>query len=103
MNIFVYMLRCSDNSYYVGLTRKGLDQRIAEHHAGRFPGYTHSRRPIELVWSADFLWLTDAIACARRIKGWRREKKEALIRGDYEALKVLAKTARNSHPSTGSG
>jgi putative endonuclease len=103
MNIFVYMLRCNDNSYYVGLTRKGLDQRIAKHHAGHFPGYTHSRRPVELVWSADFLWLTDAIACERRIKGWRREKKEALIRGDYKALKALAKTARNPHPSTGSG
>ena len=38
MNIFVYMLRCSDNSYYIGLTRKGLDERIAEHHSGRFRG-----------------------------------------------------------------
>ena len=103
MNVFVYMLRCNDNSYYVGLTRAGLDKRIAEHQSGRFRGYTHSRRPIELVWSADFLWLKDAIACERRIKGWRREKKEALIRGDYEALKVLAKTARNPHPSTSSG
>jgi predicted GIY-YIG superfamily endonuclease len=103
LNIHVYILRCRDGSYYVGLTRAGLDARIADHQSGRFPGYTHSRRPVDLVWSADFLWLTDAIACERRIKGWRREKKEALIRGNYEALKMLARTAKPPHPSTSSG
>jgi len=105
MQIFVYMLRCRDGSYYVGLTRTGLDQRIADHHSGRFPGYTHARRPVELVWSADFQFLKDAIACERRIKGWRREKKEALIRGDHAALPELARTARPhpSPPSTSSG
>jgi len=103
MNIHVYMLLCSDGSYYVGLTRTGLDQRVAQHRDGTFPGYTHGRRPVKLVWSADFQWLKDAIACERRLKGWRREKKEALIRGDYGALPALAKTARPPHPSTGSG
>ena len=102
MNIFVYMLRCRDNSYYVGITRSGLDKRVAEHQSGHFPGYTASRRPVELVWSADFQWLKDAIACERRLKGWRRAKKEALIRGDYQALKTLARTAK-PHPSTSSG
>ena len=102
MNIFVYMLRCRDKSYYVGLTRGGLDKRVAEHQSGHFPGYTSSRRPVELVWSADFQWLKDAIACERRIKGWRREKKEALIRGDYKTLRALARTAK-PHPSTSSG
>ena len=103
MKIFVYMLRCSDQSYYVGLTRDGLDSRIADHQSGRYPGYTHSRRPVALVWSTDFIWLKDAMACERRIKGWRRAKKEALIRGDYEALRSLARTAKIPHPSTSSG
>ena len=103
VKIFVYMLRCADGSYYVGLTREGLDKRLAEHRSGRFGGYTHSRRPVELVWSADFQWLKDAIACERRIKGWRREKKEALIRGEYHLLPELARTARRPHPSTSSG
>jgi len=102
VKIFVYMLRYRDHSYYVGLTRGGLDKRITEHRSGHFPGYTSSRRPVELVWSADFQWLKDAITCERRIKGWRREKKEALIRGDYDALKALARTAK-PHPSTSSG
>ena len=94
MQIFVYMLRWADNSYYVGLTRAGLDKRLGEHHSGTYRGYTFSRRPVELVWSQEFQWLTDAIACERRIKGWRREKKEALIRGDYALLSRLAKTAK---------
>jgi len=103
MDIHVYMLRCRDGSYYVGVTRSGLDKRLAEHQSGRFPGYTHARRPVTLVWAQDFQWLKDAIACERRIKGWRREKKEALIRGDYAALPGLARTARSPHPSAGSG
>lgn len=103
MKIFVYMLRCADGSYYVGLTRDGLDNRLAEHQSGRFAGYTYRRRPVELVWSADFQWLKDAIACERRVKGWRREKKEALMRGDYHVLPGLARTAKRPHPSTSSG
>ncbi len=103
MQIYVYMLQCSDGSYYVGLTRDGLEKRLAEHHGGRYPGHTHTRRPVKLVWSQDFQWLKDAIACERRIKGWRREKKEALVRGDYEALSALSRTAKRPPPSTGSG
>ncbi len=103
MQIFVYMLRCRDGSYYVGLTREGLDRRISEHQEGRFQGYTHGRRPVELVWAEEFQWLKDAIECERRLKGWRREKKEALIKRDYEALRPLSRTAKTPHPSTSSG
>src|SRR5438067_13894288 len=95
MQIFVYMLRCSDGSYYVGLTREGLDKRIGEHQFGTFKGYTYWRRPVALVRSQEFQWLTDAIRCERQLKGWRREKKEAIIRGDYEALAELSRTANS--------
>jgi putative endonuclease len=94
MDIHVYMLRCADGSYYVGLTRAGIAKRLAEHNDGVFDGYTSRRRPVTLVWSQDFLVLTQAIACERRLKGWRREKKEAVIRGDYEALRSLSRTAK---------
>src|SRR5215469_5827635 len=103
MQIFVYMLRCRDGSYYVGLTRDGLDKRIGEHHEGKYPGYTSKRRPVELVWAEEFQRLTDAIVCERRLKGWRREKKEALIKRDYDKLRSLSRTAKNPHPSTSSG
>ena len=87
----VYMLRCADGSYYVGSARLGLERRLSEHNSGAFGGYTSRRLPVELVWSQHFLDITDAIAVERQIKGWSRVKKEALIRGDYGAVKTLAK------------
>ncbi|MEF3367718.1 GIY-YIG nuclease family protein [Methylocystis sp. 9N] len=86
----VYILRCADGSYYTGLTRKEIETRISEHNAGINADYTSQRRPVKLAWSAHFELLTDAIAMERRIKGWTRAKKEALIRGDYDALPALA-------------
>jgi len=68
-----------------------LDQRIGEHNAGTYGGYTSTRRPVTLVWAQHFLLITDAIDVERQIKGWSRAKKEALIRGDYDAIKVLSK------------
>jgi putative endonuclease len=91
---FVYMLRCGDGSYYVGSTRASLERRVAEHNAGTFGGYTARRRPVELVFAEEFANITDAIAVERQLKGWRREKKEALIRGDVGALQTLASRAR---------
>jgi putative endonuclease len=87
----VYMLRCSDGSYYVGSARLGLDRRLSEHNNGTYGGYTSKRLPVVLVWSEHFLNITDAIAVERQIKGWSRTKEKALIRGDYELLRVLAK------------
>ena len=99
MTIYVYILRCSDGSYYVGGTRSILDQRISEHNAGKYGGYTSSRRPVKLVYHESFTNAVDAIAAERRLKGWSRAKKEALIRGDFDALKRLAKAGskKQSH------
>ncbi|WP_420345079.1 GIY-YIG nuclease family protein [Pelagibius sp.] len=94
MAAFVYILRCADGSYYVGSTRKSLEERVVEHSNGLLGGYTRSRRPVVLVWSQSFERITDAIAMERRVKGWRREKKEALIRGDTAALPDLAARRR---------
>ena len=64
---------------------------MAEHNAGHYGGYTASRRPVMLVFSQWFERITDAIAAERQIKGWSRAKKEALIRGDLGALRLLSK------------
>jgi putative endonuclease len=93
MTAFVYMLRCADGRYYVGSTRQSLEGRIAEHNAGTFGGFTKSRRPVELVFHEPFERIDDAIASERRIKGWSRAKKEALMRGDWESLRRLARPA----------
>jgi putative endonuclease len=88
---FLYIVRCADGSYYAGTARGGLERRIAEHNEGYFGGYTAARRPVSLVFSQWFDRITDAIAAERQVKGWSRAKKEALIRGDFDALRVLAK------------
>jgi len=88
---FVYILRCADGSYYCGTARQGLERRIAEHDSGTLEGYTSTRRPVTLVYSEWFQRITDAIAAERQIKGWSRAKKEALIRGDFGALRTLSK------------
>ncbi len=90
MSAFVYVLRCADGSYYVGSTRASLDERVGQHNAGSFGGYTARRRPVTLVFAQEFQRITDAIAAERQLKGWTRAKKEALIRGDYDALSALA-------------
>ena len=90
MHIFVYMLRCSDGSYYVGSTRASLEQRVSQHNTGHFGGYTAKRRPVTLVFQQDFQRITDAIAAERQLKGRSRAKKEALVRGDYDTIKALA-------------
>ena len=90
MTAFVYILRCNDGSYYVGSTRD-LENRVDKHNAGFYGGYTARRRPVELVHSQEFGRIEDAIAAERQIKGWNRAKKEALMRGDFVALKALSK------------
>jgi putative endonuclease len=88
---YLYIVRCRDGSLYIGTTRSSLETRIAQHNAGTFPGYTTSRRPVELVFSEWFDRITDAIECERKLKGWTRAKKEAFIRGDIASLQQLSK------------
>ncbi|HEY8439957.1 MAG TPA: GIY-YIG nuclease family protein [Xanthobacteraceae bacterium] len=85
---FVYMLKCADGSYYIGCAiGEDLTKRIAEHQAGTYPGYTSTRRPVHLVWSEYFPQITDAIAVERKLKGWSRAKKEALIGGNWNTIR----------------
>ena len=98
MNAFVYILRCCDGSYYVGSARGSLERRILEHNSGAYRGYTFSRRPVTLVFSESFQQITDAVAAERKLKGWGRAKKEALIAGDFERLKALSKSRQRPRP-----
>jgi len=92
MGAFVYMLLCADGSFYVGsATGDDLTRRIAEHNTGTYPGYTSSRRPVKLVWSEHFPRITDAIAVERKLKGWSRAKKAALIESNGGEIEQLSK------------
>ncbi len=94
----VYILECSDKSYYVGST-SNLEQRIAQHNAAIFGGYTTSRRPVKLLWSQEFSEIRYAIEAERKIKKWTRAKKEALMRGDFETLHELSKSTKTKKSS----
>jgi len=94
----MYILRCSDDSYYTGTARLGLEARVVEHNAGAYDGYTNTRRPVTLVFSEWFNQITDAIAAERQVKGWSRAKKEALIRGDFGGLQELSKRRQPYKP-----
>ena len=87
------MLRRADGSFYVVCTTD-LDTRIGQHVAGATGGYTGARLPVELVWAEEFQHIDDAIASERRIKGWSRAKKMALIAGDFAVISSLASRAR---------
>lgn len=78
---WVYILKCSDNSYYVGSTTD-LVTRMNEHIMGIFKGYTSNRLPIELMYSESFSTVKEAMNVEKQLKGWTRKKKESLIRGD---------------------
>ena len=90
MTFWAYILRCNDGSYYTGHT-DNLEHRIGQHQAGEVEGYTHSRRPVTLMWSQDFPSRIEALEAGHQVKDWSRKKKEALFRSDWAALSAAAK------------
>jgi len=93
---YVYILKCSDDSYYTGITGN-LESRMIAHQEGAFSRcYTKSRRPITLVYALEFEDVGGAIAFEKQVKGWTRKKKEALINDDLELLRELAKSYSHS-------
>ena len=88
---FVYILRCSDGSYYTGVTND-YRRRVWEHQQGLNPTcYTCKRRPLDHVYTAIFEDIHEAIAWEHRVKGWTRKKKELLIKGDFGSLPAASK------------
>jgi len=88
---YVYILHCSDGSYYTGVTND-YQLRLSQHQNGEDPrSYTCRRRPVKLVYLAEFWDINEAIAREKCIKRWSRKKKEALIRHEYKLLPLLAK------------
>jgi putative endonuclease len=102
---WVYMIRCVDDSFY-GHT-DNLELRLYQHGHGTFPTcFTFNRRPVKLVYSQDFATRDEAFSMERKIKGWSRAKKAALIHGDWPEISRLAigrRISNSKNPSTGSG
>ena len=90
MTFHVYILKCSDNSYYTGHT-DNLEQRLSQHQQRYFRTcYTATRLPVELLYCQEFPAREEALASERQIKGWSRKKKEAMMRGDWNEVSRLA-------------
>jgi len=90
---WVYIVRCSDDSYYTGHT-DDLDRRMGQHTSGAIPScYTFKRRPVVLAFSQIFATREEALAAEQQIKGWSRKKKEAMMRGDWIEVSRLARSS----------
>ncbi|MCM8731803.1 GIY-YIG nuclease family protein [Hephaestia sp. GCM10023244] len=100
MSFWAYMLHCRGGVFYTGHT-DNLEARLAQHQSGLTPGFTRKYTPVTLVWSQAFPSRLEALEAERRIKGWSRAKKLALIRSDWAAISTLAKSKNG--PSTSSG
>ena len=95
MPYVVYILECSDDTYYTG-TASDLSQRLLQHQEGAVhSSYAYSRRPIKLVWTSDETeYYSEVLRWERQIKGWSRAKKKALIRNDFDAIHEVVKAER---------
>lgn len=101
MTFWTYILRCADGSYYTGHT-DDLELRLEQHRQGAIPGcHTLTRRPVELVYSQPFDTRDGAFRAERQIKGWRRDKKEALVAGRFDLLPIPARMGTGAAATPG--
>ncbi len=92
MDYYVYILKCVDDSFYVGVTNN-LEGRVIEHNESEERNsYTFSRRPLKLVFYEIFKSPLEAIEREKQIKGWSRVKKIALIEGNWDKLVMFSKS-----------
>ena len=96
---WTYIIECSDGSCYVGSTYD-IERRLSEHNLGIGPIYTRirRRRPVRLVWSAQYDRVEDAFAFEKQIQGWGRAKRQALIEGRLLDLPALARGRNRPSP-----
>ncbi|MFA6492856.1 MAG: GIY-YIG nuclease family protein [Patescibacteria group bacterium] len=76
---FFYIVRCSDNSLYSGITNN-INERISKHNKGKGAKYTSCRRPVKLVYSEECEDISSARKREEQVKRWKKEKKEVLIK-----------------------
>ena len=91
----MYILECSDGSYYTGST-KNLKLRLAQHQKGKGANHTKKRLPVTLVYFEEFERIDQAFYREKQIQGWSRKKKQALIHNRHEQLHEFAKCLNES-------
>lgn len=96
MKGYMYILECSDGSYYTGSTHD-LDLRLAQHLAGEGSNHTKKRLPVKLLYFEEYARVDEAFYREKQVQGWSRKKKEALMKGFSDELKMLAECMNESH------
>jgi putative endonuclease len=98
----VYILECSAGRFYTGVT-SNLGQRLGQHADSVGSGYAARHGPCRIVWFTECPTTFEALELEKRIKGWRREKKVALIEGRGEDLPGLSLARNPSQRRASSG
>ena len=94
---YVYILKCSDDSYYTGITNN-LEERFLQHQSGyKKDSYAYKRRPLTLEFYQEFNDVLQAIYFEKQLMGWTRAKKQALIKGDFDMLQILSECRNATH------
>jgi putative endonuclease len=94
MKGYMYILLCSDGSYYTGSTID-LVKRLEQHQNGEGANHTKKRLPVTLLYYEEYSRIDQAFYREKQVQGWSRKKKEALIEGSPNLLPGLAKAYRD--------
>ena len=92
---FMYILRCSDRSFYVGSTWN-LERRLWQHGQGEGAEYTKRRLPVRLMYFEEYERMSEAFGREKQVQGWGHKKRQALIDGRLEQLSRLSHTAKRA-------
>ena len=87
---YTYILECADGTYYVGSTFD-LQRRLGQHSEGSGARYTARRRPVRVIWVAEFASIRDAYFLEKKLQGWSHPKKKAFIEGRFNDLPELSR------------
>ena len=100
---YVYIVKCRDESFYTGITND-IERRLKEHNEEIAPNsYTYSRRPVKLMFVETFIDFQIAEQWEKKIKGWSRRKKQALIDKNWNKLKEYSACQNKTHFSNFEG
>ena len=86
----MYILLCANGKYYTGSTTN-LERRLKEHNNGEGANFTAKHLPVQLVYSEEFRFISEAFLREKQVQNWSRKKKEALIAGNVNELHSLSK------------
>ncbi|KGL64225.1 GIY-YIG nuclease family protein [Polaribacter sp. Hel1_85] len=95
---FVYILKCSDDLLYTGITNNIERRRFEEHQKGLNKScFTFKRRPLELIFNQVFNDVEQVIYFEKKIKKWSSKKKLSLVNDDFDMLEILSECRNATH------